>query len=99
MPPHPNEKIDIPRLIDEGIVYGVLNERLPFDTFPFSDCFDDIGTIGTTHPRVYTSVRGNLKLTLGRKSYINSCHIFGSGLIQIGNFCPISFNEHMILVI
>ena len=90
---------NIQRFMSEGIAYSTLSDRLPFDTFLFSDCSDYIGSVGTVHPRIYKSPTEKTILGLGRKSYINSCTIFGIGLIQIGNFCPISFNEQFKLEI
>ena len=91
--------LNLPTLIKEGTAHGLLTDFVPLETFKFGDCYDAVGTIGTIHKRIYQSPNGLVKLSLGCKSYINSCEIIGNGVIQIGKFSPISFNQQFKLEI
>ena len=78
--------LDFPRLLTEGIAYSSLTSRA------FSD-FDSEHEIMFTpiYPRIYKW--GPITLKLGRKVYIGSCVIDGIGLLSIGQFSSISWQE------
>ena len=77
--------LDFPRLLAEGVAYSRLTTR------SFSDVILSYRTVGAYHPRVYLSV--DLTITFGTKGYINSCVILGEGLISVGKYSSVSWNE------
>ena len=74
--------LDFPRLIEEGVAYGVWSENI----------FSDISF--TVYPRVYKfSKSGNMNLSLGTKSYVDfNCRFFGGGTVSIGKFSCLAGN-------
>ena len=67
---------DFPRLLNEGIAYGVLNKNFFVDTSH------------SIYQRIFSD--GMTIVKLGAKSYSAGTRISGSGAISIGNFCSIA---------
>ena len=78
--------LDFPRLINEGVAYGQFNP----DSFGLDSKH---GTIASIYPRVYRSPRGESILTIDSKGYINQGSIEGHGLLSVGKYCAISWDE------
>ena len=70
--------LDFPRLLKEGVAYGILNRDFLRD-YTFS-----------IYPRVYLNRYAVAKF--GVKSYIDNTSIEGGGFITVGNFSSISWN-------
>lgn len=75
------QNLDFPRLLKEGIAYGIVDENI---------LEDDSRTI---YPKVYKTRNGMIKLVVGIKSYIRyNCRLEVQGLISLGNFCNFACN-------
>ena len=84
--------LDFPRLLNEGIGYGLLESSY------FSD-FDSgcVQTVGTLHPRIYRNYNDTLILKLDKRGYINGVILHGAGLVSVGKYSSISWNEQFML--
>ena len=80
-------EMDFPRLLKEGIAYSRLKTNY------FCDSPPECGTVGSYYPRVYYSLNGELVITLDKKGYIGSGIIDGNGLISVGKYTSISWDE------
>lgn len=76
--------LDFPRLLAEGIAYGIL-ESDEFE-LPFS----------ANHPAFYKIAHGRAFVKIGIKSYISGglidTHGYASGVVSVNNFCGIAWN-------
>ena len=82
--------LNFPRLVNEGIAYGFFNP----DSFGL---YSKRGTIAAIYPRVYRSPRGESMLMIDSKGYINQGSIAGYGLLSVGKYSSISWNEKFVL--
>ena len=75
-------KLDLPRLLKEGIAYGFPEK----ENVSWNDC------LPLNHPRVYSINSGNnhATLSLGFKSYICGATIEGRGTVSLKKFCSIA---------
>ena len=80
-------ELDFPSLLKDGIAYYRLEKNYLCDSSPA------YGTIGTIYPRIYVNMNKTLIVKMESKGYINSAIIDGVGLISIGKFSSISWNQ------
>ena len=87
--------LDFQRLLTEKVAYSLTEGNF------FSDMNPNGETLDCYYPRIYQTPSGNLTLKIGKKGYINGVKItnYGKGLISVGNFCSISWDESFELVL
>jgi len=73
------ESLDFPRLLNEGVAYGVLDKNsFKANTYMI-------------HPQIYGFKNAGTILAVGRKSYIERGTIPGDGFISVGHFSSIAW--------
>ena len=71
--------LDFPRLVNEGVVYGILQKN----SFSINN--------RAIYPQKYGFKGDSSRISLGRKSYIESGCFEGYGIISIGKFSSIAW--------
>ena len=79
--------LDFARFLAEGTAYSLFNPR------SLSNWDPKYGTIAAIYPRVYKTPNGKITVTIDRKGYIADATFQGRGLLSVGKYCSISWNE------
>lgn len=78
---------DFTRFITEKTACGIFSPR------SLSNWDPTYGTIAAIYPRIYKTANGKITVMIDRKGYIADANFQGRGILSVGKYCSISWNE------